>query len=395
MQNVKINYYEILEISQDATFEEIKKAYRKQAFKYHPDRNPDDREAEEMMKLVNDAYGTLSDVEKRKDYDLELSKCSMNSSQHFERERNTKRYKDKHWFYSYWRSHTTKDDKEYYDSRKEQFKDILDKLIRSYKNSREFEKTVTFKNRHDYVTNEIFGGVKLFDDCETIEDYIKRFFTKDTLIYFEEHGYLEFAFICYKLQKLKSDDIPTYLMRNRRTFISIILALCLLNGITNDTKENIDEPVETTGVHTTVEEDNDMNLIDGYCLYRIYKVAPGDSLSKLSLDSNTTIDHIKEINHLRTDDIQVNQKLKIPYYIDKDEVKYYTKCIEIDSSTSFTDIAKKYETDERTLYALNIESFYFDGEKYIVMADSILVPTFPTQAEVRELKTKDSYRKTS
>ena len=54
-----------------------------------------------------------------------------------------------------------------------------------------------------------------------------------------------------------------------------------------------------------------------------------------------------------------------------------------------------YETDERTLYALNIESFFFDGEKYIVMADSILVPTFPTQAEVRELKTKDSYRKTS
>ena len=184
-------------------------------------------------------------------------------------------------------------------------------------------------------------------------------------------------------------------MRNRRTFISIILALCLLNGITDDTKENIDEPVETTGVHTTVEEDNDMNLIDGYCLYRIYKVAPGDSLSKLSLDSNTTIEHIKEINHLRTDDIQVNQKLKIPYYIDKDEVKYYTKSIEIDSSTSFTDIAKMYETDERTLYALNIESFFFDGEKYIVMADSILVPTFPTQVEVRELKTKDSYRKTS
>lgn len=388
MQNVKINYYEILEVSQDATFEEIKKAYRKQAFKYHPDRNPDDREAEEMMKLVNDAYGTLSDIDKRRDYDLELSKCSTTNSHHFEKEVNTKRYKDKHWFYSYWRSHTTKDDREYYDSRKEQFKDILDKLIRSYKNSREFEKTVTFKNRHDYVTNEIFGGVKLFDDCEAIEDYIKRFFTKDTLIYFEEYGYLEFAFICYKLQKLRSDDIPTYLMRNRRTFISIILALCLLNGITNDPKENIDEPVETTGVHTTLEEDNDMNLIDGYFLYRIYKVAPGDSLSKLSLDSNTTIERIKEINHLRTDDIQVNQKLKIPYYIDKDEVKYYTKSIEIDSSTSFTDITKKYETDERTLYELNIESFYFDGEKYIVMSDSILVPTFPTQAEVKELKTK-------
>ena len=105
---------------------------------------------------------------------------------------------------------------------------------------------------------------------------------------------------------------------------------------------------------------------------------------------------IKKVNNLRSDDIQVNDKLKIPYYIDKDEVKYYTESIEINPSTiSFTDIAKEYNTDERTLYALNIEAFDFNGEEYIILSDTILVPTFPTYEEVKELKKQDNYKKTS
>ncbi|RMD60320.1 MAG: molecular chaperone DnaJ [Nitrospirae bacterium] len=63
------DYYEILGISRDATEEEIKKAYRRQALKYHPDRNPGDKEAEEMFKKVNEAYACLSDPKKRAYYD--------------------------------------------------------------------------------------------------------------------------------------------------------------------------------------------------------------------------------------------------------------------------------------------------------------------------------------
>jgi molecular chaperone DnaJ len=66
---VDIDYYEILEISREATFEEIKKAYRRLALKYHPDRNPGDKEAEERFKLINEAYQVLSDEEKRALYD--------------------------------------------------------------------------------------------------------------------------------------------------------------------------------------------------------------------------------------------------------------------------------------------------------------------------------------
>ncbi|MBO8130688.1 MAG: molecular chaperone DnaJ [Candidatus Marinimicrobia bacterium] len=63
------DYYKILGVPRNATKEEIKKAYRKIALKYHPDRNPGDKEAEEKFKEAAEAYAVLSDDEKRKIYD--------------------------------------------------------------------------------------------------------------------------------------------------------------------------------------------------------------------------------------------------------------------------------------------------------------------------------------
>lgn len=65
----KKDYYEILGVGKTSSEEEIKKAYRKLALKYHPDRNPGNKEAEEQFKLINEAYAVLSDKEKRKQYD--------------------------------------------------------------------------------------------------------------------------------------------------------------------------------------------------------------------------------------------------------------------------------------------------------------------------------------
>ncbi len=63
------DFYQILDVSRNASQEEIKKAYRKLAAKYHPDRNPGDKNAEEMFKKINEAHSVLSDPEKRKLYD--------------------------------------------------------------------------------------------------------------------------------------------------------------------------------------------------------------------------------------------------------------------------------------------------------------------------------------
>ena len=65
----KQDYYEILGVSRTASPEEIKKAFKKMAMKYHPDRNPGDKEAEEKFKRINEANEVLSDPEKRQIYD--------------------------------------------------------------------------------------------------------------------------------------------------------------------------------------------------------------------------------------------------------------------------------------------------------------------------------------
>src|SRR5260370_11950654 len=65
----KRDYYEVLALSREAGVDDIKKAYRKMALKYHPDKNPGDADAEEKVKEAAEAYGVLSDQEKRARYD--------------------------------------------------------------------------------------------------------------------------------------------------------------------------------------------------------------------------------------------------------------------------------------------------------------------------------------
>ena len=65
----KRDYYEVLGLKKGASDDDIKKAYRKLAMKYHPDRNPGDKKAEENFKEVNEAYSVLSDADKKSKYD--------------------------------------------------------------------------------------------------------------------------------------------------------------------------------------------------------------------------------------------------------------------------------------------------------------------------------------
>ncbi|HRR57361.1 MAG TPA: DnaJ domain-containing protein, partial [Acidobacteriota bacterium] len=63
------DYYATLGVNRNASADEIKKAYRKLAKQYHPDRNPGDKQAEERFKEIQEAYAVLSDPERRAQYD--------------------------------------------------------------------------------------------------------------------------------------------------------------------------------------------------------------------------------------------------------------------------------------------------------------------------------------
>ena len=65
----KRDYYEVLDVNRGADADEIKKAYRKLAIQFHPDKNPDDKEAEDKFREATEAYEVLRDPQKRQQYD--------------------------------------------------------------------------------------------------------------------------------------------------------------------------------------------------------------------------------------------------------------------------------------------------------------------------------------
>ena len=65
----KRDYYDVLGVNKNATPDELKSAYRKLAVKYHPDKNPGDKKAEDKFKEASEAYGVLSDKSKKENYD--------------------------------------------------------------------------------------------------------------------------------------------------------------------------------------------------------------------------------------------------------------------------------------------------------------------------------------
>ncbi|WP_305118717.1 J domain-containing protein [Brucepastera parasyntrophica] len=83
------DYYEILGVPRDASQEQIKKAYREQALKYHPDRNPGNPAAEDRFKLINDAYSVLSDTDKKQQYDMGGYQTDEDRRQRAAQENNT------------------------------------------------------------------------------------------------------------------------------------------------------------------------------------------------------------------------------------------------------------------------------------------------------------------
>lgn len=80
---MKKNFYDVLGVSINSTETEIKKAYRQKAMQYHPDKNPNDKTAEDKFKAAAEAYETLSDSVKRNNYDNKLHKETILEEEYY------------------------------------------------------------------------------------------------------------------------------------------------------------------------------------------------------------------------------------------------------------------------------------------------------------------------
>ena len=135
-------------------------------------------------------------------------------------------------------------------------------------------------------------------------------------------------------------------------------------------------------------------LIDGYRLDRIYTVTEEDTLESLAKQANTTVEKIIKLNKLRNNALIVGETIKIPYYVDKEDIKYYTESVNSTNYEKLEDLAEEYQTDIRTIYSLNAECFEVIDDKLVQISDNLLVPLFPTKEEVKELKQQSVYQKT-
>nr|WP_303935632.1 DnaJ domain-containing protein [Treponema denticola] len=98
------NYYSILNVPNTANEDQIKQAYRALAMKYHPDKNPDNKIAEEKFKRISEAYSVLSDYQKRKEYDLSMSNPFSSSGRTYTHDQNTNPFGDDIFSSNWWKN---------------------------------------------------------------------------------------------------------------------------------------------------------------------------------------------------------------------------------------------------------------------------------------------------
>ena len=344
-------YFEILGIDKSSSYEEVKKAYRNLAFKYHPDKNNQDEQSESKMKDINEAYAILKSEKTRIAY-VKKYGVYTNSSLGIDLGK-------------------TKTQEEL-DAIKQHLKRIKLQYKEAYNSIRKEENQYTLKDR-------LKKAYEKFDE----EDYFGNFNSTLACEGLRITCFLG-AELIYQLKKLKrekNDNLPKYTVRNRKTLAGILIGTMLFNPLSANSIVKKDNTV----IETTVKSDK--LLVLQQCLMRIYSVKPGDSLEKLSLESNTSIEDIMELNKLQSANITKEQELIIPYYVSNDDLKYYTISINAKEYDTLEDLAKNFNTDIRTIYLLNIECFEIIDGKYYQISDTLIVPIFPSQQEVAELKT--------
>ena len=275
------------------------------------------------------------------------------------------------------KNHTTESE-----NRGQEPKTMSQSFKEAWQEVRSEEKSYPFTERHKNINKNIHS--KYYPYRATLPQYI---------VYGLKNGLLHVsAELVYQLEKFRyitEDNIPKFIIRNRKSLCGIIVAGVLItSAVTKDNDSVITPPEEqpTTPVTdtSTSEPDTQVEQItsDKIVLNRVHVIEFGETLSEYSEDSNTTVEEIKRINNIKDENIiESGKKIVIPYIISKDDLKYYVSSTEYDSNIPLETFAALYETDVETLLQLNKEAIdkitLSTGETvYAPISNTLQVPTF-------------------
>ena len=412
-----IDIYKLLGVKRNASTTDIDKAFLNLAYSYNPELTVNATKSPKAQDMIKNIYGILeasynvvNTAEKRVEYDektreyllkrvkehqekakaraqkeeqekarqeeqekarQEEQKRRENQSKK-EKEQTTPKTEDPNFEEE---QHTTKSE-----NRGQEPKTMSQSFKEAWQEVRSEEKSYPFTERHKNINKNIHS--KYYPYRATLPQYI---------VYGLKNGLLHVsAELVYQLEKFRyitEDNVPKFIIRNRKSLCGIIVAGVLITSAvtkSNDpvTKPSVEKPTTPVTDPVISEDDTVENISDKIVLNRVHVIEFGETLSEYSEDSNTTVEEIKRINNIENEDkIQSGDRIVIPYIISKDDLKYYVSSTEYDSNIPLETYAALYETDVETLLQLNKEAIdkvvLSTGQTaYMPISNTLQVPSF-------------------
>lgn len=390
--NKPVDFYALLGVSHESSIPEIEKAFFERIAAYHPDL-PANKNARDDVKSLNKyiykclekAYITLTNENDRALYDEEYRRAYLNKVAVKEEEKSSRtRQENKK------RQTKQKATNQKYTSKKNysdvKTRSFAEAIRTGWKEVREEEKTEPFKERHKNVSDHIahsklaYANPVIFNIGAGIV-----------------HVCCETWYQLCKFRYITEDNLPKFIIRNRVTIGSLLLAGTLILVPKHAFSPDVtpDQTPAVPGATDTLKPGNDIED-DTIILNRIHVVKYGETVSEYSKESNSTIKYIAKVNDLEVNydnsvNIQAGQKITIPYVIDKEDLPYYTSSKNLPDGMSLSAFASMNNTDIDTLLRLNPEAIEVDNKDpenttYFVASDSLTVPDFISKSEYKSLK---------
>lgn len=425
-----IDIYKLLGVKRNASTTDIDKAFLNLAYSYNPELTVNATKSPKAQDMIKNIYGILeasynvvNTAEKRVEYDEKTREYLLKRvKEHQEkakaraqkeeqekarqeeqkrRENQSKKEKEQtppktESSNFEQKNHTTKSENKSQEPKKmsQSFKDAWQEI-------RSEEKTYPFTERHKNINKNIHRKY-----------YPYRATSLQYMVYGLKNGILHVsAELVYQLEKFRyitEDNVPKFIIRNRKSLCGIIAAGVLITSVvtkSNDpvTKPSVEQPTTPVTDPVISEDDTVENISDKIVLNRVHVIEFGETLSEYSEDSNTTVEEIKRINNIKDEDIiESGKKIVIPYIISKDDLKYYVSSKEYDSNIPLETYAALYETDVETLLQLNKEAIdkviLSTGEiAYMPISNTLQVPSFisKTVLDAQKKVSTGAYTKTN